>query len=106
VESVQLFYFAQFLLKTVNVFSAKLLQEGDHYIRLPLVTGGLHMAAGVGGATPQDVFVQVQDRKSSIKSGALAVERKSEDTRANEDRTDEERRSQKAAERGGIDIQV
>ena len=77
--------------------------------RLPVkkyMAGGLHMAAGIGGASAQQVFVQALDRKYDIKSSAETAQRKSEDIQAKQDGQDIARRSQRAEERGGIDIDV
>jgi hypothetical protein len=64
------------------------------------------MAAGIEGASPQQLFVQAQDRKSDIKGNAETAFRKAESAQAKQDDQDTERRSQRAAERGGIDIDV
>jgi len=64
------------------------------------------MAAGIGGASPQQIFVQALDRKSEIKGSTETAARKSDDIRDKQDGQDAERRSQRAADRGGIDIDV
>jgi len=64
------------------------------------------MAVEIAGSASQQAFVQTLDRKADIKSAAVFAERKSETARASEDNQDRERRNQKAAERGGIDIDV
>ena len=64
------------------------------------------MAVGIAGSGSQQAFVQTLDRKADIKNATVFAERKSETARASEDAKDIERRNQRAAERGGIDLDV
>ena len=64
------------------------------------------MAIEIGGSAAQQAFVQALDRRADTKNSAEDSARRSEDSRAREDSSDRERRAQRAADRGGIDIDV